>query len=41
MAPHVPAAMAAAAAGFDEELYYSELREYGHGLFAEAAEALG
>ena len=41
MAPHVPAAMAAAAAGFDEELDYSELREYGHGLFAEAAEALG
>ena len=41
MAPHVPAAMAAAAAGFDEELDYSELREYGHGLFAETAEALG
>ena len=41
MAPHVPAAMAAAAAGFDPALDYSELREYGHGLFAETAEALG
>ena len=40
MAPHVPAAMAAAAAGFDPALDYSELREYGHGLFAETAEAL-
>lgn len=39
MAPHVPAAMAAAAAGF--ELDYSELREYGHAMFAEVAEALG
>ena len=39
MAPHVPAAMAAAASGF--ELDYSELREYGHAMFAEVAEALG
>ena len=39
MAPHIPAAMAAAAAGF--ELDYSELREYGHGMFAEVAEAMG
>ena len=38
---HVPAAMAAAAAGFDPALDYSELREYGHELFAETAEALG
>ena len=39
MAPHIPAAMAATSAGF--ELEYSELREYGHGIFAEVAEAMG
>ena len=39
MSEHIPAAMTAAAAGFDLE--FTELREYGHGLFAETAEALG
>ena len=38
MAPHIPAAMAAADSGF--ELDYGELREYGHGMYAEVAEAL-
>lgn len=39
MEAHVPAVMAAADSGFD--LDYSELREYGHGMYAEVAEALG
>ena len=39
MEAHVPAIMAAADSGFD--LDYSELREYGHGMYAEVAEALG
>ena len=38
MAPHISAAMAAADSGF--ELDYGELREYGHGMYAEVAEAL-
>ena len=39
MAAHIPSAMRAAHDGFDLE--YTELREYGHGLFAETAQALG